>query len=428
MILTGCVTPMISLTDIAVLGRLTEVYFLSAANVGSAVITFLYLVFAFLRMATTGLCAQFSGAGDKEGLMRVVAQSLLLSWACAALLITLQTPITTTTEWLFETEQKLVPLIGTYIDIRLLSAPATFTHYILWGLFLGLNKATYPLFLIAFIGILNVILDVLFVFVFDMDVQGVALASVIAEYAGLIIGFVLFVRISSENDMVWRLRHIKPNMTLLRLMSVNRHLFVRTLMLLSVFAFFSMQSTRQGTVVVAANTILLNLLLGFAFIYDGIAYALETLCGQAMGKNDKALLGRIMRAGYFWGWIFAVAFGVLFLSGGTTLVAALTTLPEVREYAGGYLYWLCVFPLISMSSYFYDGVFIGLLRFKEMRNAMLASIFFVYLPLFYWLQPWGNHGLWAALTGFMILRAGLMTLYYRHMRKSGTLFAARFVA
>ncbi len=425
LILSGFSTPLLGLTDIAVLGRLPEVAFLAAANVGAAALAFLYLAFGFLRMSTTTLCAQFYGANDKLGLSTILMQSFLMAWLCAIALVSLQVPIVSFTRWLFMPDANLVPAVEDYLYIRLWSAPATLTHYVMWGLFLGVNRATYPLILVVFINVLNMILDVTLVFGMGLNVVGVALASVIAEYAGLGLGFVLLKRVYAGEGLRWKLSQLIPRRVLFKIASMNWSLFLRTLLLVSVFTFFTAQSTRLGTVPVAANTILIEVVLVFAFFYDGVAYALETLCAQAMGKNSLKHLAEYMYVGQLWGWISAAAFSIIFALGGPYIIAFLTTIPEVRDFAGMYLHWLYLFPLLAVLSYYYDGVFIGLMKFREMLNCMVFSIFVAY-GAYSVLESWGNDRLWASLSVFMLVRSVSMMISFSRMRQRKLLFSTRF--
>lgn len=413
MMLSGLSVPMISLTDTAVLGYLPEHKFLAAMAVGVAALHFLFWAFGFLRMATTGLCAQRAGAGDEAGLLRVFHQSLLLAVVIAVLLVALQAPLLRSVELLFAPAPELRAPLETYFRISLLSAPALFAFYVLWGFFLGLGHAAPVLISVFFVNFLNAVLDVFFVIGLGMDVDGVAWASVCAEYAGFALALFLFARILRKRGIVWQPRGLLPDPAMLKgLLVINHRLFTRTLLLLFTYAFFSAQASRLGAGPVAGNVVLLNLFFVFTFACDGIIYAVESLSGRALGRRDLPLFNEYVRAGMLWSWGLAFGLAAAYAVAGGWMIDLLTTLETVREVAKAHVLWIALLTLVGVACFVYDGVFIGALGFREMRDAMLVAVALVYLPVWALARPLGNDGLWLALAACLLARSLLMHFYY----------------
>ena len=420
--LTGLSVPLLGFVDIAVLGHLDDSLFLAAGAVGIAVMHFLFWLFGFLRMGTTGITAQLYGGGELKTLVRCFHQVLFLGLFLAGILILLKGPLVELVLYLYHPGQSLRTLISDYVDVRIWAAPATFANFIFWGVFLGLQKPLGPLVLMLFVNTLNAVLDVFFVFYMGLDVAGVALASVIAEYCGLIPAIWLLRRLFPAGFSAWRVSEWKASQ-LWALLSLNYYLFLRTLLLLFAFFFFNLQSAKLGAEYVSANAILINMLMFTAFALDGFAYAIETLVGYCAGRRDLVGTKKFLAAGWLWAGLLGGCFSLFYGFGGGWLIHLLTDLPEVQVVAEEFLYWMVLMPLLCVVPFFYDGVFIGLLRFKEMMVCLLFATLVVYLPLWYFLRDFGNDGLWMAMCAFMLARGLVLHIWYLHWRANNTLFA-----
>jgi MATE family multidrug resistance protein len=196
-------------------------------------------------------------------------------------------------------------------------------------------------------------------------------------------------------------------------LSVNGHLFVRTLSLMFTFGFVTAQGARQGGLILAANAILMNLQNLLSFALDGFAHAAEALVGKSVGAGSRTALQRSVQLTLRWSLYVAVGFGVLFLVGGPLFIGLLTDLPDVRGAAMRYLPWMILSPFVSVWSFLYDGVFVGATRAREMRDIMVISTFVVFVPSFYVLRFLGNDGLWLAFMLFMACRGLGMHYFYR---------------
>ncbi len=418
MILSNVTVPLLGMVDTFVMGHLDGPEYLGAVAVGSIVFSFLYTGMNFLRMGTTGIAAQSFGADDNAGIRSALGQALIVALGLGLMLLSLQAPIAMSLR-LVGAEPDVASLALSYFHVRIFSAPATLANMVLIGWFIGLSNARVPMAMFLTTTITNMLLDLVFVFGLGMDVDGVALASVVAEYLGLGVGLVFAARVLRGREGDWPMDRLTNLAEYGAFFSVNANLFVRTMALMFAIAFVTARSARFGETILAANAILMNLQNLMSFGLDGLAHAAEALVGKAVGRKDREALATAVRVSLKWSLYFAAGFALLYAAGGPVLIRLLTDLPDVRDASIRYLPWLVVSPLVSVWSFLYDGVFVGATRAREMRDIMLISTFVVFLPAWYVLQPLGNDGLWLAFMLFLASRGlGMHGLYRRRLLPS----------
>ncbi|MBT8082324.1 MAG: MATE family efflux transporter [Gammaproteobacteria bacterium] len=419
MILSNISVPLLGMVDTGVVGHLESPVYLGAVAIGGMIFTFLYIGMNFLRMGTTGIAAQCYGAADYDGLRVALGQALVVAMFIALAILVLQVPLARIGLDLLGGEADVREHAATYVAIRVWSAPGTLANYALIGWFLGLQNARLPLAIFLTINITNIVLDLVFVLVLGMHVDGVALASVIAEYAGLAVGVSFAVRMLRRHEGHWPLARLTRFSAYRAFFSVNSNLFVRTMALMFAFAFVTAQGARLGPVILAANAVLMNFQNLTSLGLDGFAHAAEAMVGKAVGAKDKAELSATVRLTLRWSLIFAAGYTLVYLGAGVSIIHLLTDLPDVRATATAYLPWLIAAPLISAWCFLYDGVYVGMTMARQMRNIMLFSTFVVFVPTWFLSQPLGNHGLWLALMLFFASRGIGMHLGYRKAMRSG---------
>jgi MATE family multidrug resistance protein len=413
LILSNISVPLLGMVDTGVTGHLDDAAYLGAVAIGATIFGILYTGVNFLRMGTTGIAAQCYGANDYDGLRVSLGQAVIVALLIAISLIALHVPIGNVAMSLIGAEPDVEAFALEYFSIRIWSAPATLASYALIGWFIGLQNARVPLIIVLTINVVNILLDLIFVLGFHMKVDGVALASVIAEYTGIVVGLTFAALELRRHPGHWRADKLVRIREYAAFFSVNGHLFVRTIALVSTFAFVTAQGARMGGLVLAANAILMNLQTLTSFALDGVAHAAEALVGKAVGERRREALEQAVRLTLRWSFVFSICFCLAYALLGKLLIYTLTDLDEVRETAMRYLPWLVISPIISVWSFLYDGVFVGATRAREMRDIMVISALFVFLPAWYFLQDFGNHGLWLAFTIFMASRGIGMHIVYR---------------
>lgn len=413
MILSNISVPLLGMVDTGVTGHLDDAVYLGAVAIGATIFGFLFSGVNFLRMGTTGIAAQCYGAGDYDGLRIALGQALVVALSIAVLLLILQEPLSVFALGLLGPDTAVSDYAAQYFSIRIWSAPATLANYALIGWFIGLQNARVPLMIVLAINLTNIALDLFFVLRLGMKVDGVAAASVIAEFTGVTVGLMFVVRELRRHPGTWVIAKLTSLQAYAAFFSVNANLFIRTMALMFTFAFITAQGARLGGLVLAANAVLMNLQNLMAYALDGFAHAAEALVGKAVGSGHRNAVVQSVRLALRWSLYVALFFLVAYLLGGAMIINLLTNLPDVREAALRYLPWLVVSPIVSVWSFVYDGVFVGATRAREMRDIMVISTLVVFLPAWYLLQPLGNHGLWMAFTFFMASRGIGMHWYYK---------------
>ena len=418
MMLSNLTVPLVSLVDSTVAGHLSHAGQLAAVAVGSAVYALPVWVFGFLRMGTIGFAAQASGRVDGQALRQLLAQAMLLALGLAGAVLLLSLPLLGTVLRLMEPSATLDALTRTYLRIRLLGLPAALLNAALVGWFLGMHNAGMALTVTVVTNLANIALNLLFVLGFHWDVAGIAAASVCGEWLGVLAGLAAVPRQLRRYPGPWQGEIMRTWSAWRPLLSVNRDILIRSLVLQGVFFAVTVWGARLGSGVVAANALLLNGLILAAFALDGLANAVEALSGAAIGAGRRLALRRALVVAGGWSLVGSVLFAACFGAAGRGFIDLQTDMASVRVIAYQYLPYLALLPLIGVWSYLLDGLFVGATRASEMRNAMLlAGVVFVVLAS--GLRGWGNHGLWIALLGFMLVRAGAMAWIARRIALRG---------
>lgn len=416
-ILSNISLPLLGLVDAAILGHLPDGRFLGAVAIGSALLSFFYWGFSFLRMGTTGLVARARGAGDNRAATLVLGRSIVLAVLLAGLVLLLHPMVLAAGFAVMAPQPELLPLAQSYTAIRIASAPAVLVTYAIVGWFIGCQNTRWPMLFVVLTNLANIALDVLFIVGLGLGSDGAAIASVCAEYGGVCLAL----------WAAWRQLPQRPGRELLRqllqwgaygrLLQSNRDLFLRTVCLLASFAFFTAQSDNLGTAVLAGNTLLLHLLVMAAYGLDGFAFAAEGLAGSALGAGRLDQFRRTVRRCGQWSALAAVLASAAFALLHPLLFPLLTDLPEVREVMQASIWWLVAMPLAAAPSYLLDGVFVGAAETRHMMTTMLFSALVVYLPVWYLTRDLGNAGLWLAFLLFNATRGlSLYRVYRRHDR------------
>lgn len=397
--------PLQAAVDTAVMGHLGDPALLGGVALGGVIFTFLYWALAFLRMGTTGLSAQAEGAFDRAALALILARGLLTAAALGIALIVLRRGVLWLALGVLEGTPAVQQTAATYFLIRIWSAPAALANFVVLGSLLGRQRVRRGLLVQATINGTNAVLAVVFVLGFGWGVSGVASATATADYLGLALGLLLVRPLARGTRPLLGLSALVDRAALGRLVAVNRDLFLRTLCLVSAYAYFTRAGARMGDVALAGNAILLNFHTLMSYGLDGLANATEAIVGAAVGTRDRARFRAAVRTSLVWGFASAAGFALVFLVLGPTLIAVLTDIPSVRAAAIRFLPWAIVSPLVSVWSFQLDGIFVGATATAALRNSMALALAVFLLAAQLLMPALGNHGLWAAFMAFMATRA-----------------------
>lgn len=401
-------TPLLGIIDTAVVGRLGDAALIGGVALGAVVFDFLFWGFGFLRMGTVGLAAQAVGRRDKLEERAVLARALLLALACGLALILLRHPIEAAALALGGASPEVNSAVAAYFQVRIFAAPFSLANYALLGWLTGLGRTGHALALQVGISLINTALTIWLVLGLGWGVAGSAAGTLAAEIAGALAGLALCARLLGYRLAVPRavlLDRREMGATL----ALNRDIMIRTAALMFAFGFFAAQGARSGDVTLAANALLNNMVLLAAYFLDGFATAAEQICGQAVGARDRASFMKGMRLVLLWGFGVALAACLGYLAVGPLVIDLMTTNADVRAAARTFLVFAAVLPVVGVFAYAFDGIYIGALWSRDMRNLMVAALA-AYLLAFFALSMLGNAGLWLALLVFLAARGGLQAL------------------
>lgn len=417
-ILSNISVPLVGMVDLALMGHMESELHLNAIAIGGSIFSFLYMSFGFLRMSTTGFVAQAHGKKDQQEIIHVFSRAMIVAFTIALLLMVLQTPIARISTRLLGASAEINVEALKYFHIRIFAAPATLGLYAIMGWFIGRQDTRTPLFLALLINIGNIIFNVLFIFGFDMKSEGVAWGTLIAQYIGFFTGMYILMKRTHRMWPLWTWEAMWERSELKKFFSVNRDIFIRTIMLILSLTFFTASSARMGDDILAINTLLFQFFLFYTYFIDGFANAAEALIGKQLGEDPMASLKPLVYKLFVWGFAISIPFSLTYFLFGLNIMQILTSLPHIISAAGPYILWIGILPIISFAAFIWDGVYIGATAASPMRNSMLISSILVFLPLYYLLEPiWGNHGLWISFLSFLLSR-GL----YLHLRASKFIF------
>ncbi|UBM61464.1 MATE family efflux transporter [Candidatus Sulfidibacterium hydrothermale] len=412
-IVSNLTVPLLGIADYALMGHLKSdsVMYVGAVALGTTIFNVVYMSLGFLRMGTSGFTAQSYGAGNHEALHRGLHRSLLVALGLALILLLLQYPIQWIAFRLLDGTPQVTHFARRYFYIRIYAAPATLMLYSFYGWFLGMQNARIPMTIAVVVNIMNIGLNFLFVYPFHMHSDGVALASVLAQYTGLLLAFLFLFKKYKPYARRLSLKILAQKEGLLIFFKVNSDIFIRTILLIFVLTFFTGISARINDKILAVNTLLFQFFFFFSYFADGFAFAGEALAGKAKGSGNVQLLKMTVHRLFFWGSVIAFVTALIYFFGLKYFMVILTNNPALLHLAKAYYGWVIILPLTSLAAFIWDGIYVGVTASKAMRNTMIFSALFVFLPAFYFLFPtYQNHGLWLALQLFMLSRGISMGL------------------
>ena len=417
--MSNITVPLLGLVDVAITGHLGSAAYIGAIALGGMLFNVVYWIFGFLRMGTSGLTAQALGAGKREETIEWLLRSQTIGMGIAVALLLLQVPIRELALLVMQPTEEVRAFTVTYFNICIWGAPATLGLFGLNGWFIGMQNSRVPMAIAITQNVVNILASLCFVFGLGMKVEGVALGTLIAQWCGFLMGLFLclrYVDISLFRMFKGRAvsgKSLFDRQSMLRFFEVNRDIFFRTICIVSVMLFFTSAGSWQGEVILAVNTLLMQLYLLVSYVMDGFANAGEALSGKYYGAGDRSSLRLTVRRLFVWATLMATGFTVVYVLGGKPFLGLLTDEPSVVEASADYVWWAYLIPFVSMGAFMWDGIFIGLTASRQMLQSMFAAAvtFFV---LYYLLHPsLGNHGLWAAFLAFLLVRGGVQTWLYR---------------
>ena len=410
-IVSNITVPLLGLIDVTIVGHLGAASYIGAIAVGGMLFNIIYWIFGFLRMGTSGMTAQAYGQQDDAEMMRLLTRSSGVGLFIALVLILLQYPIEQIAFTFIETTPEVQRLASTYFRICIWGAPAVLGLYSFSGWFIGMQNSRYPMFIAITQNIVNILVSLVLVYSFEMKIEGVAIGTLVAQYAGFFMAVSLWLHRYKAIRCHAEWRSLMDKQAMYRFFQVNRDIFLRTLCLVAVTVFFTSAGAAQGEVILAVNTLLMQLFTLFSYIMDGFAYAGEALAGKHIGANNRIGLQQMVRQLFVWGIGLSLAFTLMYGIGGEGFLKLLTNEETVITASSTYFYWVLAIPLAGFAAFLYDGIFIGATATYLMLRAMAVASAAFFLIYFGCKEAMGNHALWLAFISYLALR-GIMQGYW----------------
>ena len=424
-IISNITVPLLGIVDVAIVGHIGDENYIGAIAIGSMIFNVIYWLFGFLRMGTSGFTSQAFGAGNTQATAYVLRKMLVLSFGVAAAFVLFQLPIRHLAFLLMGVNNDIHPLVATYYNIVVWGAPATLGLYVLTGWLVGMQNTRVPMWVSIAQNIINIAASALLVFAFRMGIAGVAIGTLVAQWAGFVMSL-LSLRSSYAKEWhtalsraITKLQSHTEIFTI-SFFSANRDIFLRTLCLVSVNLFFTAAGSRQGAMMLSVNTLLMTFFTLFSYVMDGFAYAGEALAGRYFGARDTASLNRLAQRLLHWGMTLSVAFSLIYLLAGEAILGLLTDKQPVVVAAADYRLWAVMVPLTGFAAFVFDGIFIGITATRAMFMSCFVgaiAFFLIYYSLF---GEWHNHALWLALNIYLALRGVVLAVVFMRGNKQKT--------
>ncbi len=416
LIVSTITTPLLGVVDTAIVGQLSDPAYIGGVAVGTTIFNTLYWLFGFLRVSTTGFTAQAYGAKDEERWYFSFARPFVIALIIGMLFILCQQWMKQMAFAFIEPPERVYLFTEQYFSIRIWGAPFALGSYVIIGWFMGMQKVKTSLFLQVFTNVLNIFLDVLFVNVFHLAVQGVAIATVMAEILSCVIGVYLLYRCRFRFSVLFY-KEVWNRSELRKMMLVNKDLMIRTVCLLMVLNLFTAKGAEFGTEILAANAVLIQIHFIMAYFLDGLANASSLFIGQAIGAKDRMLYKQTLYLSGVWAVVFSVCISLVYMMADSVIISLFTNSEQVVHLAKTYSPWVNVFPIAASFGLVFYGVFTGAAETAPVRNSMILSLM-LYMIVYYICIPiWENNGLWLAFIAFSIGRSLFLLLYVHKLTK-----------
>ena len=412
------VIPLVAIVDTGLMGNLDNASYLTATSIATSVFSLIFWSFGFLRMGTVGLVAQAHGSEKYEEIVNLIFRNISFVIFISLLIILCQKHIFIIALSIFELSDETTKYFKEYFELRIYSSFGELSIFIITGVFIGLQRTTISSIAIGFFSITNILFSVVFVIYYNLDVQGVALGTVISSTLTAIIfltyTFYELQKFTSIKINVAKIFNIKE---IQKLFSINLDIFIRSALLTFSFIFFTYLGNTIGEDVVAANTILLNLIMLSAFILDAYAFSTEGIVGYSIGSKNKTLLANVIKNSFILSATTGLFISIIYLLGKNQFIFIMTDLPDIKNLSLAYSYWVIFIPFISSFCFQFDGIFIGASQTKELRNAMIVSVTIYIVCSLLLADTLGNLGLWISLFIFFIFRALTLFFYLNRIYK-----------
>ncbi|MCD8175936.1 MAG: MATE family efflux transporter [Tannerellaceae bacterium] len=411
-IITNITVPLLGMVDTSIAGHLDSELYIAAIALAAMIFNFIYWNFGFLRMGTSGFTAQAFGAGNKKEMMAILIRALSVAFGLGFLFIILQAFILRVAFQFVEVTTETQIYVIQYFSIYIWAAPAVLGMYAITGWFIGMQDSRTPMYISILTNIVNIGLSLLFVFVFDMKIKGVALGTALAQVFSLLLSAGMWFYKHGSLRFLFTFDSLRDIEAFRPFFKVNRDIFLRSLALVLVTTFFTYASAKTGEIYLAVNTLLMQFFILFSYMMDGFVYSAEALTGRFVGARQLPVLKQCIKRIFSWGIGLAFLFTIVYALFTKQILSILTDKEQVINLAGDFRIWVLLFPVAGFAAFLWDGIYIGMTAARQMRNAMFIAVGLFFLSYFLSYPIWGNNGLWFSFVLYLFMRGVMQTLLF----------------
>ncbi|BDA09503.1 MULTISPECIES: MATE family efflux transporter [Megamonas] len=403
--------PILGAVNTAVMGHMTEVFYIAAVSLGVILFNNIYWLFGFLRVSTTSFSAQALGKQCDKLRFLSLARPIIVAIFISGIFLLIYPILFNYYIDFMKPEIQVIELMRIYCDIVIWGAPFVLLNYVTLGWLMGQMIIRYTMFMQISMNVVNIILSILFVFALDMNIEGVAYASIIAQIYGCIVGFLAIyfkAKLNITKEYLQELKNIKP---FLSMMKVNTDLMLRTVCLLTINNLFAIAGASLGTITLAANAVILEIIFIIVYFIDGMANGVSVFSGKALGNKNKVLLEKTLKIGLICLFIFIFFISIISFWGRSYFISMMTNLTEIYMYANEYSFYIILHPIFAGVGLLLYGMYTGVGQTSSIRNMMFVAVIFFYVCQNILMNLYGNNGIWLTYILTYLLESIILVLY-----------------
>lgn len=416
--LSTATQPLLGAVNTAIMGHMSEAFYIAAVSLGVILFNNIYWLFGFLRVSTTGFSAQALGKACDESKFLALARPLIIALVISLCFLIVYPLLFNYYAQFMRPEAQVVILMKKYCDVIIWGAPFVLLNYVTLGWLMGQMIIRYTMFMQISMNVVNIILSFMFVFILQMDIEGVAYASLIAQIYGCIVGFVAIYfkgNLKFSKQYLVKLKSFNP---FLSLMKVNTDLMLRTVCLLTINNLFAMAGSSLGTTTLAANAVILEIIFILVYFIDGMANGVSVFSGKAFGTKDIQLLNRTLYIALRCLIVFVIIGSIVVYLSKSYLISIMTNLPEVSAYADNYSIFLVIHPICACVGLLLYGMYTGVGHTSSIRNMMFIAVAFFYICQNILMNYFANYGIWATYSLTYLVESIILVLFLPQLKKN----------
>ena len=409
--LSTATQPILGAVNTAVMGHMTEAFYIAAVSLGVILFNNIYWLFGFLRVSTTSFSAQALGKNSDLDKFLSLARPLIIALLISCIFLILYPWIFKYYAGFMSPENEVISLMKRYCDIVICGAPFVLLNYVTLGWLMGQMIIRYTMFMQISMNVVNIVLSIVFVFVYELNIEGVAYATLISQMYGCIVGFLSIYfkgNLKFDKEYITKLKSLGA---FIAMMKVNTDLMLRTVCLLTINNLFAVAGASLGTTTLAANAVILEIIFILVYFIDGMANGVSVFAGKAFGNKDKSLLQSTIKIGINCLGVFIAIASILVYLFKTELIAMMTNLPEVANYASEYSIYLILHPICASVGLLLYGAYTGVGQTASIRNMMFIAVIFFAICQKILLLNFANHGIWLSYNLTYLLESAILIMF-----------------